>query len=648
MKALLIAEKPSLMRDIRSAYEKHKGAVGFAIDFLALHGHVLVLKEPRELNEKYKKWNLEDYPVTFDYVHAVRKDSIPIVRAVRDALKGNYDFIIHAGDPDQEGQLLVDELLLYLGNNKPVKRFWTNDTTEQGILDELLDLKPNEQYQGFYRSALMRAHLDYQFGMNLTVVGTVKYAPFKVVYKLGRVKAAILSIVTEREKQIRNFRPKTTYKKAFLYHGDEFVSNEEHEAKEFQIPDSAVIKAVSYTEKAIKAPKLFKLSSLQDECYKQFGWNGKRTLMELQQLYEAHMVSYPRTDCEYLSTNTDLVRILGRDYPKTDKDYFNDKAIATEGHTAIIPTGVHASLAGDSKKLYELIDRRFRAIFAPVKRTKTVKVTASAEGEEYKWSHTWNLQDGYETVLCLEYQPPILYDERYIKDMELKPIQGFAKECTTKPPARFNDGSIIKTLDFKDEIDGKGIEFSIGTSATRADIVEDCIHTGYFERRKGVLHPTEMAFSVMEAMGSLPVFNYKLTAEWERNFRVLQQGEDGVPEEHYLNILHGMINHIKADTRGRSQFSGGGIKETKLVCPKCGKPLVAKTTSTKKKIFTHAIYPNDCGFTFWREFMGCTFTEKEAAALMDGKSISKQLVSKKGASWTQELKWDGSGFQFLK
>lgn len=111
---------------------------------------------------------------------------------------------------------------------------------------------------------------------------------------------------------------------------------------------------VSYTEKAIKAPKLFKLSSLQDECYKQFGWTSKRTLEELQQLYEAHLVSHPRTD----------------------KAYFNDRAIAKEGHTAIIPTGMHASLAGDSKKLYELVDRRFRAIFAPVKKARTVKVAA--------------------------------------------------------------------------------------------------------------------------------------------------------------------------------------------------------------------------------------------------------------------------------
>lgn len=648
MKALLIAEKYAQMQDIRAIYNQHRREIGIDIHFIPLHGHVLALKHPRELNPKYLKWNLNDYPVTFEYEY-VEKDR-SVVAEVRTALRGDYDFVIHAGDPDQEGQLLVDELLLYLNNTKPVKRFWTNDMTEEGIVNELKNLKPNSEYFGFFQSALIRMHLDFQIGMNTTVAGTVKYAPYKVVYKMGRCKAAIVAISVERENQIRNFVPKTSYKKAFRHNTYEFVNKTEYETKDFKLPESATVSKITFSEKNVKAPKLFKLTTLQGECYQQFGWNGQKTSQLLQTLYENRLVSYPRTDCEYLSTNIDLVKILGRDYPKTDKDYFNDKKIASEGHTAIIPTGVRANLTGDLKKLYDVIDRRFRAIFAEPKKTKTVKVIAVADGEDYSWSYTWNLQDGYETVLNPNYQAPAVYNNYFREGMELRPIEGFAKESTTRPPARFNEKSFKEFLDFEEEIDGKKIEFKIGTPATRDKIIADCVETGYLEYKKGVYTPTEMAFAVMDAMGSLPIFDYKLSGKWEKNFRAIQNGEEFIPEEYYLNIMYDMINTIKSDTRPRQSLKPQAAS-TSLVCPKCGKPLVGKTVKTKKgnaKVFTHAEYPNDCGFTFWRDFMSATFTEKEAEKLMKGEPVSKRIVSKEGKPWIQKLTWNESGFQFVK
>lgn len=648
MKALLIAEKHSQMEEIRAVYNRHRREVGTSIDFAALHGHVLALKTPRELNKKYEKWNLADYPVTFDYEYSIPKNSAPVVEEVKAGLRGDYDFIIHAGDPDQEGQLLVDELLLFLNNTKPVKRFWTNNMTEAGILDALKNMKPNSEYYGFYLSALTRSHLDFQFGMNLTVAATVKFAPFKTVYKIGRCKAAILSIVTEREKQIREFVPKTTYKKAFRYQGDDFVGKTEYETADFVFPKSATVTDIGFSDKTVKAPKLFKLSSLQSECYRQFGWSGQKTLELLQQLYEARLVSYPRTDCEYLSTDTDLVSVLGRDYPKTDKDYFNDKKIASEGHTAIIPTGERAVLAGDSRKLYDLIDRRFRAVFEPPKQTRTVKVTATADKEDYYWSYTWNLQDGYETVLHPEYQAPAVYNDRYGKGMELRPVEGFAKECTTRPPAKFNVSSLTDFLDFTAEVDGKKISFKIGTPATRASIIEDCIQTGYLECKKGVYSPTDMAFAVMDAVGHLPVFDYRLTAQWEKNFKALQNGGEFIPEEYYLGILHDMVNEIKADPRSRQGAAKRQASPTSLACPKCGQPLVGKTIQTGKHIFTHEAYPNDCAFIFWRDFLGATFTEKEAEKLFRGEPVSKRLVSSKKKPWIQKLTWNENGFHFIK
>lgn len=654
MKALLIAEKPSLMNDIRSAYNRHKREIPIDIDFVALHGHILALKEPRELDKKYEKWNLDNFPVTFPYEYKYSRTDAGLITQIKNATKGSdYDVIIHAGDPDQEGQLLVDELLILLGNKKPVLRFWTTSTTEPSIVAALKNLKPNEEYKGFYEAALLRQHSDFQIGMNITVAATVKYAPFKTVYRVGRVKAALLSLITELEKKIQDFVPNTSYKKAFLYptnaidKPDEFVNKTEYETKPSDLPTSAIVSSVKYSNKTVKAPKLFKLSSLQSECYKQFGWDSNKTLNLLCGLYEAHLVSYPRTDCEYLPTNIDLVPILGKDYPKTDRDYFNDNAIASEGHTAIIPTGERASLSGDAKKLYDLIYRRFCAIFAPQKKTTTVKVIAVANKEEYVWSYTWNTEDGFETVLNPQYKAPEVYNDRYKETMVLSPVKGIVKECVTKPPARYNMGSIIERLDMKTEIDGKTIEFSLGTPATRAKIVSECVDNGYFEIKKGVYYPTELAFAIMDAIGNLPIFDYTLSAQWEKNFKAIQRGEKGITEDYYIKLTHDMVNTIKADPRSRQSFAKSATA-TSLLCPHCNQPLVAKKTKTKKNIFTHEVYPNDCDFAFWRDFCGATFTEKDVQKFFNGEVVEKRLISNNKKPWKQKLLWNGKGFDFVK
>ena len=150
----------------------------------------------------------------------------------------------------------------------------------------------------------------------------------------------------------------------------------------------------------------------------------------------------------------------------------------------------------------------------------------------------------------------------------------------------------------------------------------------------------------MEAMGDLPLFNYKLTSEWEYNFKALQRGEPGIPEEQYLSQLHDWINKIKSDTRGKSEIRANSSASSGLICPKCGGAMVSKVVNTakgKKNVFSHAVYPNDCSFTVWRDILGATITETEGKTLLAGGTISKKLTSTKGTKWTQKLKLSDTG-----
>ena len=359
MKALLIAEKPSLMREVKGVYDKHKGEFPDQIDFMAQAGHLVGLKTPKEVDEeKYGKWDLKFLPEVYPYEYKVLEGKHKLVQDIKNAVKsGSYDYIINAGDPDQEGELLIRLVLSYVGNNLPVKRFWSNDLTEEAVTDALHHLKDDAELDTVYDSALTRQHADFQIGMNVTSAATLKMGE---LCKLGRIKAAIVAMLVERERAIRDFVEKKTYRPAFSYKDCEFVHDkpfdEEKDALAFNPKaDRAYVTDVKVNRNKKKAPKLFKLSTLQTESYKALKMTAEDTLATLQLLYEKKAVTYPRSGCEYISPNVDIggiakkvlkevpvdVKLLTRDPEDVlkDKTYANTKEIQKEGHTAIIPTG---------------------------------------------------------------------------------------------------------------------------------------------------------------------------------------------------------------------------------------------------------------------------------------------------------------------
>ena len=680
-KALLIAEKPSLMNEIKKVYKAHKSEFNFDIDFLAQAGHLVGLKSPKEINaEKYGRWNLGNFPEVYPYEYKINPGKEKLVKEIREAVKkGGYDFIIHAGDPDGEGELLVRLVLDFIGNKLPVKRFWTNDLVEGAIVGALKNLQPDENYDHIYEAALVRQHSDYQFGMNST--GTVTCKAGGDLCRLGRVKAAIVALICIRELEIINYVEKKTYKPAFRYKDCDFILD-----KVFETPQQALavvpkteyadIKDAKYEVKHAKAPKLFKLSTLQTEVHSQLKWSGAKTLEVLQTLYEEKAVSYPRTSCEYISSQVNIGRIakcvlseidVDRDLmvrdPKDvskDKIYANDKAIAAEGHTAIIPTGegLKKGATKDQIALYEIICRRFLAMFGPVKETMSVKVTGVPTGNKdpYVFSESYDIKPGYELILNPGYKMKTGHDIKFETGQSIHPIEFFAKEIVSQKPSRYNDGSLIKAMENPEKFEGEegAVKYKIGTPATRANIIEECQKTGYFNKEKGSFVATDKALAIYEAYKEVPMFIPIESGKWEEMFDQIRAGKT-----YYQEVEDSLISNMeesvelfkkgsirpyeieggaapaKGKGKGKGKAAAAESGEKKMGgsmgnCPSCNSPV-----QTGK----FGVYcSGKCGMMFGKVF-GKELSESEWRSVLAGKAIHvKGLVSKKGDKYNATLK----------
>ncbi len=678
-KGLLIAEKPDLMRKIKAVYDSHKSEFNYNLDFCAQVGHLVSLMTPKEIDaEKYGKWSLSDYPTIYPYHYKVKentKDVFTNIKKTYDA--GNYDFIIHAGDPDQEGELLVRLVLNKMNNTKPVKRFWTNDLSEHSILSALKNLKDDNEYNNLFNSALVRQHTDYQFGMNFTAVATLM---MNDLCKLGRVKGYIVYAIVNKENEINNYVETKTYKPMFTYNGLEFISpdakNTEDEASRIN-PNTNTAKVVDVkTEKKTKKPdKLFKLSTLQMAAFKALKMSDKKTLEVLQSLYEKRTVSYPRTDCEYISTETDIETIKNKvlslvsvspslltktsDTILKDKTYCNDKAIASEGHTAIIPTGENATMSDEERALYELICKRFLAIFASNKETSHTKVTAIPEGSDvtYEYTEKYDINSGFEFVINHDYEGPKPSGVTFTKDLTLVPIAFSVKECVSTPPSRYNVASLIKALDnpenYTDE-DGEKVKYAIGTPATRANIINECIENGYINvSGKGVYSATNKAMLIISNFENIPIFNPTESAKWEQYLTKVRSGELSAKDtqDELIKELTAAVNDMKQRTVTPLKERAG----VKVIgkCPKCGHDIAVSKYG--------AFCVNKCGM-FVNKAMGKDLTESQITSILAGKkTLIKGLTSQKGKydayltlAGTQEFSYQkqdgtyakGYGFKF--
>ena len=691
-KGLLIAEKYSLMKEIQTGYNKIKNSLPYELDFLCQSGHLMQLAAPNGYNEKLgETWAWDLLPIFPEDMGGWKYEVIPATKdkayAIRDAIRSKkYSFIVHAGDPDREGEYLVRLVLAWAKNTLPVKRFWTNDITEKSVVAALRALKNDNEpfYENIAKAAYCRAHFDWLCGMNLTRAATLA---LHTTARIGRVKTPTLKIVVDREKEIANFKPVTVYEIETVYRqgfsGILFDENgnvsfqTKTEAEHFiasQLTPQAVVKIVKIKKETMYAPQLYTLSSLQVDAGKKHGYDPDRVLDIVQSLYNKQFLSYPRTACPYLSSN------MAAEFPArlqaaaaapginafvqkltpanisgivSNKKYINDKALEKEGHSAIVPTDQKPdfnTLTRDEQNIYQMVASRFVAIFLPPQITECTKVVTDNNGNLFRSTGRVVLQKGFTELLPVkntDEKLPVLQEGATIDVKETHP-----KEKTSTCPKRYTAGDLIdimsnpvkflqdsKNKDIIKEVKG------IGTEATRASIIRELIKNGYIreEKRRSkapLLYAEPSGVAMIDNLSGKNFVAVDLTAEWERKLKAVEHGE--MANVALEKEIRAFIEREVTALRGAHFPTVNYPTQNNVpvgVCPKCG----AHVVQTPKAYSCEQSREQKCDFVIWKNLCGKTLSEKSIQELLEKgctQSPVKGFVSKTGKKFDAYLVLD--------
>lgn len=700
-KALLIAEKPSLMRDIQNAYNSCKDKVEYDIDFTTQFGHLVELIDPVEINPVFKSWDINLLPIDpakeGGWKYKVKKDTKKAFLEIQNAIKsGRYDAVIHAGDPDQEGELLVNLTLNKIGNTLPVLRLWSNDTTQAGLENALQNLRNDseEMFKNFYNAALTRQHADFLFGMNASraVADRIKTNRENKI-AAGRVMTCVQAMIVDREDEIRNFVPSTSYGISVIHinglkgylceqFSKEMQETEDEnfgqayyktksEAEEIINSLSPISLVKDVNTKTVKSspPKLYKLATIQIEAAR-YGYSAQETLDIIQSLYEKHhYVSYPRTDCEVLSSNEDfkalissaaavpsdsfkgaaLVAISKIADVKNNKRYVNDKELTKHGHSALIPTTLvpdFSRLNEDEKLIYTMIAKRFLCIFQPPLIQEKTVVLLDNNGHTLRCSGKRVIDKGFTEFTGGEIQDIEIADVRVGENLNVSD-KGIV-ERTTTCPKRFTDGTIISAMEnpqkyltdlsIKDSVDN----FSIGTSATRGEILKKLIADKYIIVKKngksaGVIYPTEFGSFMIHTIRGISLCSVDMTGQWEQVLSSVRNGQTSFEEAN--TYMYEKLDTLLSDIKGVNRVTYGEIinfNEPVMKCPGCGCDIIAGP----KNYFCTG-YKEGCKYSIMKRFCEAEFTANDVRTLFAGGTIEKELTKKEtGSKWKQLLKFN--------
>ena len=635
---LYIAEKPSVGRALAACLPApHRKGAGWIETgggvVTWLFGHVLRQAEPEEYDPKLKRWRAEDLPILPGEWRLVVNESAAQQFGVVKGLIARADEIVHGGDPDREGQLLVDEVLDYLGNEKPVRRILINALDDKSIHDALGDLRDNRDFLPLKLSALARARADWLIGMNLSRAYTLaarRAGHARLVLPIGRVKTPTLALVVRREREIENFKPATYYLiDAVFRHegtGESFRArwkpSEERISldAEGRLADEAAARAAveafgsapqdgkitryERRKKEEPPPLPFSLSALQVLAGKRYGYEPQKVLDTAQKLYEEKLTSYPRSDAEYLpvSQHKDAAKILGNlsalegselsawareANPAQKSRAWNDEKISA--HHAIIPTTVPVNLARLSeaeRNIYGLIARAYIAQFHPNYVYDQTKVELSYHGEIFAASGRTERAAGWRAMYRTGKNEPEDAEKEDEESVVLPPmkkgdhtdyISAEMGTRQTKPPTRFTPATLLQGMKeihkyVKDEAAKKMLRdvSGIGTEATRASIIEDLIQRKFLHAAGKKKVLTPTAEAYL-LIDALPdAMTYPdATAVWEDRLHSMAEGE-GTPEE----FLAGQAAFARdlCNAAHTAKIGGGeGIP-----CPACGHGVMLK------------------------------------------------------------------------
>ena len=647
---LVVAEKPSVARDIAAVIgaDEHFGGVmrGNGYIVTSACGHLLRMKKPQEYDEKYGKWGIDDLPLIpdFEFVPPDDEKAEALIQLAKLMNSAEVDEIICATDAGREGECIFRYIYDYVGCTKPVERLWISSMTEQAIRDGFADLRPSSEYDKLFTAGYTRSKIDWLWGMNLSRLYSFY---FDIKCSIGRVQTATINMIVQRDNEIDHFTKKPYYKlrlpngaEWYDDEGDCFTTYTEAENVKAKC-EKSVCKVISVDTKLKKEnrPLLFSLTSLQIEANEKLGFSAATTLVVMQSLYEKKLLTYPRTDSNYLTD--DMAAILPErvnmliPFNEGAEDLLAtgltiDSRIINNGkvsdHHAIIPTEYisnahNMELSENEKAILEMVITRFLAALSP----------------QYEYTETEYIFDvGGEKFHCKTKATTILGWKKYYSNAEVTAPLSYSEgdefpvgsievaECETAPPKRFTESTLLKAMENIDRrIEDKELaeyvsERGLGTPATRAVTIENMIERGFVERENKALISTEKGRKLIE---NLPdeVKSVEMTAAMELQLAAIENGTATADE-----VLAGIVSKINAiyDFEGkREHISFAPPRESLGKCPKCGGN-VYKYVKDGKAVYYCENSPKTC---FFRIYEDTKFFSMKGKKVTD--SVMKSLLT---------------------
>ncbi|MCS3798869.1 DNA topoisomerase 3 [Niastella sp. OAS944] len=565
-----IAEKPSVARDIAAvigAKERKEGYLeGNGYQVTWTFGHFCTLKEPHDYTEQWKYWRLEDLPmIPPSYgIKLINNDGVQKQFKVIEQLVTQCEEVINCGDAGQEGELIQRWVLLKAQCKAPVKRLWISSLTEQAIREGFQKLKDSSQYDNLYAAGSARAIGDWLLGMNATRLFTKKFAQGKAVLSIGRVQTPTLAMIVARQKEIDAFKTEEYWELKTIYRETEFtaaidrIKVLDRAEKGLAYLKEHPFEITSFEKKEGKEgnPRLYDLTALQVDANKRYAYSADDTLKYIQSLYEKKLVTYPRVDTTYLPDDMYpkvegilkdmtpyaalIAPVLANPIPKL-KTVFDDKKVTD--HHAIIPTGVYPSgLGHEEKRIYDLVARRFIAVFYPECKISNTTVLGKVGQVPFKVTGKQILEPGWKEVYANDVKEKKDKDDKEKEEEEEKILPVFVvgesgphtpriHKGKTSPPKAYTEATLLRAM----ETAGKQVEDEemrellkdngIGRPSTRANIIETLFRRKYIEKRKKNIFATQTGIDLIDTIQTELLKSPELTGIWERKLRLIEKGE---------------------------------------------------------------------------------------------------------------------------
>ncbi len=687
-KTLVIAEKPSVGRDLtrvlQGPFGKQEGylegpehVVTWAV------GHLVALADPDEYDDRFKKWRMADLPIVPDRFKLVVRDerSKKQMNVVKRLLaREDVDDVVNACDAGREGELIFAYLYEKSGSRKPVQRLWLNSMTTVAIREAFGHLRPGTELASLEAAARSRSEADWIVGMNATRAATIRLrSSFDGAVSLGRVQTPTLAILARREQEIRDFKPEPYWIVDATFEAPEARRYEGryHAGANPRVPSAAEAQTVvdecrdqpgditklEKSERKERAPLLYDLTSLQRDANSRYGYSARRTLAAAQRLYEEHKaLTYPRTNSRYLTGDMvseikPIARLVGeqREYAEASRYVLgldvlplarvvNNEKVSD--HHAIIPTRAERhpvdKMSQDDRRIYDLVVRRFLAIFHPDAVFENTRVeTTVAQKHVFRTRGKLMLVPGWRGVYGetsdldaaqrdddegREQQLPKLDRGEQVRTTEIG-----SEEKETKPPRRYTEGSLLGAMETagklvdEEELREAMKDSGIGTPATRAAIIERLIQVGYVERDARALVVTEKGLNVVRLLGEHALTSPGLTGEWEHRLAKIETGQDS---------REAFMGDIVKFTESTVSELDTKLKDVRIPranlgpCPVCGRDIV----ENRKGYSCWSREDPGCGFVIWKSKAGKQLPVGVARELIKTGRTEKPVTGFKGRS----------------